>query len=71
MASSEECEEHTLAQLVANNMRQTKAIRVKYLKACIELPVMDLEEIDDWEEFARELYKQADFFMKQFRPNLT
>lgn len=31
-----------------------------------ELPVLEEEEeIDDWEEFARRLCKQTDFFMEQ------
>jgi hypothetical protein len=36
-----------MAQLIVNNLTQTSKMQVK------GLPLMDVEEIDDWERFAR------------------
>jgi hypothetical protein len=45
-----------MSQLVAHNREQTSKMQRLLPKESEGLPGLDREEIDDWEEFARELY---------------
>lgn len=65
MASSEECEV-TLSQLVTNNLQQTNKLHEIWPKQSKDLPGVNVEEIDDWEEFSRVLVGQSSFFMGNF-----
>ena len=56
MLSSEEID-YTLPQMVEHNLTLTRKMLVKWPEACKDFPLLDVQQIDDWEEYSRETDK--------------